>query len=385
MPRQQRHKTNYPGVYYIEGTTTTSSKPEKIFYISYRKEGRKIEEKAGRQIQNGMTAAKASQMRAQRITNKEKSNRERRDEERATAIEKQNRWTIDRLWEEYKSTREVKWIKFDELRFKKYIKPLFGASEPNELTHFDIKRLRKKIKSRKVKPATERHVLELLRRVCRFGVKQNLCKGLNFTIQMPEVNNEKTEDLNDTQLNALWNAIENEENIQGKNLLKMVLFTGMRRGELFKLEWNHIDFDRRFILIKDPKGGKDEKIPLGDNTRELLLKHERPFPNSPFVFPGKNGGQRKEIKRIVNRIKENAKLPKDFRIIHGLRHVYASMLASSGQVDMYTLQNLLTHKSPQMTQRYAHLRDDALRSAANLAGNLIEGAVNNKLRIVQEN
>ena len=41
----------------------------------------------------------------------------------------------------------------------------------------------------------------------------------------------------------------------------------------------------------------------------------------------------------------------------GLRHVYASMLASSGQVDMYTLQKLLTHKSPAMTQRYAHLRD----------------------------
>ena len=38
---------------------------------------------------------------------------------------------------------------------------------------------------------------------------------------------------------------------------------------------------------------------------------------------------------------------------------------------MYTLQKLLTHKSPQMTQRYAHLRDDALRNASNLAGELI--------------
>jgi integrase len=54
------------------------------------------------------------------------------------------------------------------------------------------------------------------------------------------------------------------------------------------------------------------------------------------------------------------------------------MLASSGQVDMYTLQKLLTHKSPQMTQRYAHLRDDALRRAADLAGELIQEAVNSK-------
>ena len=54
------------------------------------------------------------------------------------------------------------------------------------------------------------------------------------------------------------------------------------------------------------------------------------------------------------------------------------MLASSGKVDMYTLQKLLTHKSPQMTQRYAHLRDETLRRAADLAGELIQEAVNSK-------
>ena len=64
--------------------------------------------------------------------------------------------------------------------------------------------------------------------------------------------------------------------------------------------------------------------------------------------------------------------------LHGLRHVYASMLASSGQVDMFTLQRLLTHKSPAMTKRYAHLRDEALRSAAELAGNLMDQTITGK-------
>jgi len=40
------------------------------------------------------------------------------------------------------------------------------------------------------------------------------------------------------------------------------------------------------------------------------------------------------------------------------------MLASSGKVDMYVLQKLMTHKSPQMTQRYAHLRDVTLKNGA---------------------
>jgi integrase len=63
------------------------------------------------------------------------------------------------------------------------------------------------------------------------------------------------------------------------------------------------------------------------------------------------------------------------------------MLASSGEVDMYTLQKLLTHKSPQMTQRYAHLRDDTLKKAADLAGKLISEAsiVSSENKTEQEN
>lgn len=50
-------------------------------------------------------------------------------------------------------------------------------------------------------------------------------------------------------------------------------------------------------------------------------------------------------------------------------------MASSGAVDLYTLQKLLTHGSAQMTQRYAHLADEALQRAAAVAGKLFAGAV----------
>ena len=92
------------------------------------------------------------------------------------------------------------------------------------------------------------------------------------------------------------------------------------------------------------------------------------------MFPGRDGRQRVNIAKQVKKIKEAAGLPDDFRPIHGLRHVYASMLASSGEVGMYELQKLLTHKDPKMTQRYAHLRDYALKKAGNVAGDLIKQA-----------
>ena len=47
------------------------------------------------------------------------------------------------------------------------------------------------------------------------------------------------------------------------------------------------------------------------------------------------------------------------------------MLASSGKVDIYTLQKLLGHKDPKMTQRYAHLVDKALHRGASVTVDVI--------------
>jgi integrase len=190
---------------------------------------------------------------------------------------------------------------------------------------------------------------------------------------LPQVHNEKTEDLRPEELTKLLEAIDTDIHPQAGPVMKMALFTGMRRGELFKLKWGHINFEKGFVLLKDPKGGPDQKIPLNDASRELLESYPRQA-KSPYVFPGRNGKQRTDIHHQVNKIRDKAGLPKDFRALHGLRHVYASMLASSGEVDMYVLQKLLTHKSPIMTQRYAHLRDEALKRASNLAGEIINEA-----------
>ncbi len=111
------------------------------------------------------------------------------------------------------------------------------------------------------------------------------------------------------------------------------------------------------------------QIPLNEAARGLLSNHIRT--DSPYIFPGRNGNQRVNIAVPVRMIRDRAGLPKDFRPLHGLRHVFASALASSGKVDMYQLQRLLTHKSPIMTQRYAHLRDQALKQASGVASDII--------------
>jgi integrase len=369
----KRKKTNYPGVFYRETSRIGGKGVEKVYYIVFKKDGKVIEEKAGRQYVDDLTPSKVARIRSERIEGKRLSPKEIRLQKEAQKKADAERWTIGRLWDAYKAGKpNLKGLVTDENRYQNHIAPLFGKKEPRDILPLDVDRLRiNLLKTRS--PGTVKNVLELLRRIVNFGAKKNLCQGLSFIIEMPMVNNFKTEDLTPEQLARLLRSIEDDSNIMAANMMRLALYTGLRRSEMFKLKWRHINFDTGFIHIVDPKGGPDQKVPLNNAAAELLRAHTRT--ESDFVFPGRNGNQRTDIKRQVNRIKDRAGLPKDFRALHGLRHVYASMLASSGKVDMYTLQKLLTHKSPQMTQRYAHLRDDTLKNASNLAGELIDTAM----------
>jgi integrase len=369
MPKQERIKTKYPGVYYI------LKNKEKVFYIYYRKNGKQIEEKAGRQFANDMTAAKAAVKREQRSKGKEPSNTARREHDKAVKVAEAGKMTLTRLWDEYEANKsDSKAINTDKGRFDKYLKPDFGDKEPHDIIRLDVDRLR--VKSLKtLKPQTVKHVLGLLKRIVHYGVARQLCQPLNFEIEPVKVDNQKTEDLTPEQLKKLLEAIDNSTDIEAANIMRLALYTGMRRGEMFKLKWNDIDFQRGFIAIKNPKGGVSQKIPMNEQAREVLKNHPR-TEGKENVFLRPDGEPFTDIRRRVNPIKEAAGIPADFRALHGLRHTYASMLASSGQVDIYTLQKLLTHKSPVMTQRYAHLRDEALKNASTLAGQIIDAATN---------
>lgn len=372
----KRIKTEYPGVFYREGARIGNPGIERIYYIVFKKDEKILEEKVGRQYVDDMTAAKAARIRSDRIEGRRESRKEKRKAEKAAKLAEEGKWTLTKLWNEYaKQKTESKSLDIDRRRFKMHLEPKHGDKSPSELQQLDVDRLR--INLMKVRsPQTVKHVLGLLKRLCNFGVKKQLCPGISFKIEMPRVDNQTTEDLTPGQLKSLLDAIGTSTDIQAAAFMKMAMFTGMRRGELMKLKWSDVDFDRGFILIRDPKGGKSQTIPLNDQARAVLENHPQ---KKDHIFVRDCGLPfTNVINKRVRVIKEAAGLPDDFRPLHGLRHAYASMLASSGQVDMYTLQKLLTHKSPLMTQRYAHLRDETMKKASALAGRIIEDAVKAK-------
>jgi len=366
-----RHKTKYPGVFYREAKRHTGGGTEKVFYVVFKRDGKVVEEKAGRQFADDMTAARAAGVRAELMEGKRLTRKEQREEAEA----QKRRMTISKLWDEYKNQREMsKGLRTDDYRFKDYLAKPFGSKQPHEICTLDVDRVRVKLLKQK-SPQTVKHVMALLKRVINFGVRKGLCQAPDPTrlhIELPRVDNEVTEDLNPEQLQRLLQAMDADENQQTARIMKMALATGMRRSEILRLQWDDVDLDRGFIFIRQSKGGKAAHIPMSDMSRGILQEQPR---TSEYVFPNPEGGELQNIYPALRRIRKRAGLPNNFRPMHGLRHVYASMLASAGTVDMYTLQKLLTHKEPRMSQRYAHLRDEALSRAAGVHNDLMK-AVN---------
>jgi integrase len=190
--------------------------------------------------------------------------------------------------------------------------------------------------------------------------------------------------MTDGQMIAYLKAAAACENKVIGAVLTFELLTGMRLGEVRSLVWDAVDLQRGVVHLREPKGGKDQFLPLNPAAVDLLNQLPRD-PENPLVFQGgkrrnketgllESGRIGKSTAERYGREFAKAAGLRDFRPNHGLRHTFASHLASSGEVDMYVLQKLLTHKSPQMTQRYAHLRDETLRRGADVMGRIVSSA-----------
>jgi hypothetical protein len=177
MPKQERIKTKYPGVYYIVKGS------EKVFYIYYRINGKQIEEKAGRQFADDMTPARAAGIRADREEGKQLSNNARRDKIKKAKATEAGKMTISRLWDTYEENKDrSKGFRTDESRFNKHLLPAFGNKQPHDIIRLDTDRLRVLL-LKDYKPQTIKHVFGLLKRIINFGVSRQLCGNLNFKIE----------------------------------------------------------------------------------------------------------------------------------------------------------------------------------------------------------
>ena len=298
----------------------------------------------------------------------------------ATSTTTQQNITFKDVWQAFHQSikTRIKHPEFYEYMWKSHIGPRFEDKELRSITAKDLVdfqehlvNLRVPISHNAKNPArknlslsTITAILKLVRRMYSYALATELYEGKNptRTMVLPRFDNKMTNVLTDEQRSSLLTVLNAWENRLVALALHMCLVTGKRTGEIFGLRWSDIDFDRNTMsfLIKSLKVGERQVLPMSKTVRAILeeAKQHQHKNRCPLVFHNSNGGKI-AYTPIWLRIKKRAGLPKEFRA-HDLRHTFASVLASSGEIDIFTLQKLLGHKTTQMTNRYTHLMDNSL-------------------------
>ena len=202
-------------------------------------------------------------------------------------------------------------------------------------------------------------------------------------------------------------------------LIKLLVFSGARLGEILNMRWDWVDFDRGEVRLTEHKssrktGSKTIHLPApaldvlanlprmggnpfvicGDKPGAHFVGVQRPWQrirNAATVKTWKTSNHATLIEGLIGRLEREPtfeecmeaaatagiELPislSDLRI-HDLRHAFASVAASSG-MGLPIIGKLLGHTQAVTTQRYAHLAADPLKAAAATVASKIADAMN---------
>ena len=335
------------------------------------------------------------------------------EDERRARREEAARATVDTLCDRFEEMHLAK-LRGPSVRdyksiIKLYIRPELGKLKVRDVAFTHAERLHRKVTKRA--PTRANRAVAVLSKMFSFAATTPASDDEDDTVPMrpdginpvkglqrnPETKRDRY--LTKAEMAALMKALAELEDQQAANVIRLLVLTGCRKGELLIAKWSQFD------LVEGTwtKPGATTKqktmhhVPLSPPARDLLVKirdaasaparaEEEELPNDGFVFPGRNGGHRSEIKGAWGALCLAAKMVAPHEVpgpggapvvvfkptarLHDLRHTYASMLASSG-LSLPIIGALLGHTQASTTQRYSHLIVDTLRRATDQVGAMV--------------
>ena len=153
------------------------------------------------------------------------------------------------------------------------------------------------------------------------------------------------------------------------DIIRLLLLTGCRTGEILKLRWREVDGDT--LELEDSKTGPRQVL-LSPEARAIIER--QPRSGSPWVFPSPMNPARARFDiSLWKKVRKLAGI-EDVRL-HDLRHTFASQAAMQG-IPLPVVARLLGHAQVQMTLRYAHVSDRDVEAAAERIGGVMAGIMN---------
>lgn len=225
-----------------------------------------------------------------------------------------------------------------------------------------------------ISPATVNRYMTYMRVVFSYCVNDLDIIDLNPMAKVKKLSekNERKRYLEQKEIVKLLNACQ-QRSYELYLCVLIALLTGARKSEIIKLTWATVDLENKMFYFLDTKNGTDRGTPMHEYIFNELVKYKNQNKvrslNNDYVFKTEDGKPKESlIGKLFPKVVKQCGI-KDFRF-HDLRHTGASWQAMNG-ISQPITQKILGHKSPAMTNRYSHLRDDSLRPAINQVGDKI--------------
>lgn len=351
-----------------------SSTGNKSFAIEGRLHGRKVKHAFGRVCALTVEQARkrAKEVLFEIVQGRDPS---------ATANAARKAWVVKELVAEYRvghlpnlspTTKENY-----ESHFMRFIIPEIGGKRICDIEPSDILRFFRSVesKSRKILDGvvvnlgktTANRVLattsSLFGEAVRLGLRSdNPCRSVR---RNPEMKRERY--LNAAETAQLLAACDASPHEVTANLIRLLIFTGARRGETLSARWEEFDL-LAGVWTKPSHHTKQKRthaVPISPAALALLQNMKESAAKSgnlEWLFPGAVKGKRLvSPKRAVKTIFTDAGLS-DGVCLHTLRHSFAARVVSAGH-GLHATGRLLGHTQSATTHRYAHLEFDTQRSA----------------------
>ena len=221
-------------------------------------------------------------------------------------------------------------------------------------------------------PGTANHALALLRSILNHAIacghiRTNPARGIRRNPGRKITRFLSREEIARLHLVLDRYADGSRSQAQQADIVRLLLLTGCRKGEILRLRREEVKGDR--IELADSKTGP-KTVLLNVPARDILERRMAQG-NGPWVFPSVNDPSRPRCRGLPlwYRVRSKASI-EDVRL-HDLRHTVASQAAMNG-VPLPVVARLLGHANVHMTMRYAHVGDREVEAAAERVGQAIE-------------
>ncbi len=388
--------TKYPGVRYREHATRKHGVQfDRYYAVRYTLDGKRHEEGLGwasagwtpanaaeelarlkRAQRTGEGAYTLAERRAQEDARREEERRRKEEEERAAV-------TFGRFWKDHyidhaEANKSLGSVRTEKGYFKNWIEPELGDKKLMSISPIDLERIKKKMLDAGKAPRSVQYCLAIIRQVFKYANIVGLFQGEIPTakVKTPKFDNKRLRFLSHEEADQLLKALA-ERSQQLHDMALLSLHCGLRAGEIFKLTWDCVDFERESLTLKDTKSGRTRTAYLTPDTKAMLEAREEDA-LSRFVFVDRR--HKEQVKEVSNAffvvvdslgLNDNIEDPRDRVCFHTLRHTFASWLVQDG-TDLYTVKELMGHSTLAMTERYSHLGANTMRTAVNGLAKSIE-------------